>query len=176
MGFFRSDEILGIAGETLEFVLNAAERTHPREYMGYLRAEPASNVGLDRDGRVITDVLVIPGTASDSSSATVNTTMKPNAPGTVGTVHSHPSGVLRPSDTDRQSFKRGHLHIIVGKPYGWNDWKAFDSDGEPTDLDVLHVDLSDDEEFFDITQDDIDRELEREQSEESSGGFFSWLR
>jgi len=50
MGLFRSSELLGIAEETLEFVLRASEDTHPDEYMGFLRAEEASRVGLDRDG------------------------------------------------------------------------------------------------------------------------------
>ena len=177
MGLFRSDEILGIAGETLSFVLNAAAETHPREYMGYLRVESAQTVGLDRDGRIITDVLVIPGTVSDSTSATVQSTMKPNAPGSVGSVHSHPSGTLRPSDADRDTFRNGRIHIIAGHPYGWNDWRAFDSDGNPTELDVLHVELPDDEAFFDITQEEIDRELDKKRADgDKSGGFFSWFR
>lgn len=179
MGLFRSDEVLGIAGETLSFVLNAASETHPREYMGYLRVEDAHTVGLDRDGQVITDVLVIPGTISDSTSATVRSNMKPNAPGSVGSVHSHPSGALRPSDADLGMFRSGRVHIIVGHPYGWNDWRAFDREGNPTTLEVIHVDLPDDEAFFDITQEDIDRELaetERGDTEDDSGGFFSWFR
>lgn len=177
MGLFRSSEVLGIAGDTLSFALTAAEQTHPREYMGFLRAERAGSVGLDRDGTVITDVLVVPGTVSDESSARVSTNMKPNAPGSVGSIHSHPSGVLRPSDTDRRTFRRGDVHIIVGRPYGWNDWQAFDSDGDPTDLDVLDVDLPDDD-FFDFTQEDIDRQLRAEADDDSddSGGFLSWFR
>lgn len=172
MALFRSSEVIGIAGETLSFALNAAEQTHPREYMGFLRAERASGLGLDREGKVITDVLIVPGTVSNESSARVSTVMKPNAPGSVGSIHSHPSGVLRPSDTDRDSFKRGDVHIIIGKPYGWNDWQAFDSDGDPIELDVLDVDLPDDE-FFDFTQEDIDREL---QAEDDGGGILSWFR
>jgi len=168
MGLFQSDEILGIAGETLSFVLNAASESHPDEYMGFLRAEPASRLGLDRDGRVITDVLVIPGTQTNRSSARVSTINQPNTTGAVGSVHSHPSGVLRPSDADLQTFARGEVHIILGAPYEWGDWRAFDSDGEPTDLDVIHVEL-DDQAFFDFTQEDIDREL----AEDDGGG---WLR
>lgn len=181
MGLFRSSELLGIAGDTLSFALNAAEQTHPREYMGFLRAEPAGSLGLDRDGLVITDVLVVPGTVSDGSSARVSTTMKPNAPRSVGSIHSHPSGVLRPSDTDRRTFRRGEVHIIIGRPYGWNDWQAFDSDGDPTDLAVLDVDLPD-EDFFDITQADIDRELAadastaEEDTDSERGGILSWFR
>lgn len=187
MGLFRSDELLGIARETMEFILSACEQTHPNEYMGFLRAEDARRLELDREGQVITDVLVIPGTESNPISATVKTTMKPNVQ-SVGSVHSHPSGALRPSNADLGTFGQGKVHLIVGAPYGWEDWRAFDNDGNPTTLDVLDVPLPD-EKFFDITQEEIDRELieegyergvvppeEQGDGEDDSGGIFSWFR
>ena len=167
MGLFQSKEILGIAGETLAFVLSAARETHPNEYMGFLRTEQASTLGLDRDGRIITDVLVIPGTESNTSSAKVKSIMQPNTVGSVGSIHSHPSGTLRPSNTDLQTFSKGEIHIILGAPYGWNDWQAFDTDGEEIPLDVLDVELRDDD-FFDITQEEIDRELAAKRSGEGT--------
>jgi proteasome lid subunit RPN8/RPN11 len=169
MRLFRSSELLGIARETMEFVLEVCADTHPNEYMGFLRAEDARTLGLDRDGQVITDILVIPGTESNPVSATVKSEMKPNDRRSVGSVHSHPNGVLRPSDADLATFGQGQVHIIVGAPYGWGNWKAFDNDGEPTHLDVIDVGLPEDR-FFDFTQDDIDAELEEE-----GGGFLSWL-
>jgi len=183
MGLFRSSELLGIAGETLEFILNASEDTHPNEYMGFLRADDASRLGLDRDGQVITDVLVIPGTVSSPNSATVKSNMRPNNVQSVGSVHSHPNGVLRPSDADLDTFGQGDVHIIVGAPYRRTDWQAFDNEGNPTELDVIDVELPD-EEFFDITQEDIDeqRRVESDQrnrtggEDDDSGGFLSWLR
>jgi proteasome lid subunit RPN8/RPN11 len=83
----------------------------------------------------------------------------PNDLDSVGSVHSHPNGVLRPSKADLATFTRGKVHIIVGAPYGRNNWQAFDRDGKPIDLSVLNVDLPD-EQFFDFTQADIDRELQ----------------
>jgi proteasome lid subunit RPN8/RPN11 len=161
MRLFRSKDLLGIARETMEFVLEACEDTHPNEYMGFLRAEDARKLDLDRSGQVITDVLVIPGTESNPVSATVRSTMKPNDLRSVGSVHSHPNGVLRPSDADLATFGQGEVHLIVGAPYGWSDWKAFDNEGRPTTLDVLDVDLPESH-FFDFTQADIDRELREE--------------
>jgi proteasome lid subunit RPN8/RPN11 len=158
---FRSSEVLGIAEETLEFALETSEATHPNEYMGLLRGTEAGRLGLDRDGLVITDVLVIPGTESNSVSATVKTSQVPNDVRALGSVHSHPNGVLRPSDADLQAFGKGTVHIIVGAPYERHDWQAFDSDGQPTRLDVLDVALPDAEEFFDFTQADIDEDLRR---------------
>ena len=157
MRLFRSGEILGIAAETLEFALDAAADTHPDEYMGLLRGEPARDLGLDRDGTVITDVLVIPGTKSSPRAATFQSSLVPNDVRSLGSVHSHPNGVLRPSDTDVEGFGNGRVHIIMGAPYGWDDWRAFDRAGEPTDLDVLEIDLPDPaERFFDFTEADLD--------------------
>ena len=201
MGLFRSSELLGIAAETLEFILRASEDTHPREYMGFLRATDASRLGLDRDGQVITDVLVIPGTKSSPTSATVQEFMRPNNVQSVGSVHSHPNGVLRPSDADLGTFGQGDVHIIVGAPYGRTDWQAFDNDGSPVELDVLDVDLPDDEffeatqealeeddEFFEATQEALEEDAaegtrvagtdlaDDSEDDEDRGGFLSWLR
>jgi proteasome lid subunit RPN8/RPN11 len=158
MRLFRSSGLIGIAEETLEFALEAARETHPNEYMGFLRAEDARRLGLDRDGDVITDVLVIPGTESNPVSATVDSNMMPNRRDAVGSIHSHPNGVLRPSTEDLNTFQSGKVHVIMGAPYGRRDWRAFDREGEPTTLDVIDVELPDPEEFFHFSQEDLDRE------------------
>lgn len=155
---FRSQGVIGIAADTLQFAREAAEDTHPDEYMGMLRGQDARSLGLDRDGTVVTDVLVIPGTESNPVSATVRSDMIPNDLRAAGSIHSHPNGVLRPSDADLATFGKGEVHIILGAPYGPDDWRAFDREGAPRDLPVLDVDLPE-EEFFDFTQADIDREL-----------------
>jgi proteasome lid subunit RPN8/RPN11 len=161
MGLFRSGEILGIAESALEFALSASRDAHPDEYMGLLRGEDAQKVGLEESGTVLTEVLVIPGTETNPVSATVKTSMIPNDRSAAGSIHSHPNGVLRPSNEDLATFGRNRVHIIVGAPYGRSDWQAFDRQGEPIDLPVLDVDPPE-EDFFDFTQADIDRELREE--------------
>jgi proteasome lid subunit RPN8/RPN11 len=161
MRLFRSSGVVGIAESALEFALEASEDAHPNEYMGLLRGEDASRFDLDRRGTVITDVLVIPGTETNPVSATVKTNMIPNDTRAAGSVHSHPNGVLRPSDADLATFGKGKVHIIIGYPYGRGDWKAFDRQGEPRELEVLDIELPE-EEFFDFTQADIDAELREE--------------
>ncbi len=161
MRLFRSSGVIGIAAAALEFALEASEDAHPNEYMGLLRGEDARTLGLDRDGTVITDVLVIPGTESNPVSATVKTSMVPNDLRSAGSVHSHPNGVLRPSDADLATFGKGPVHIIIGYPYRRGDWRAFDRQGEPRDLPVLDVDLPEDARY-DFTQADIDAELREE--------------
>jgi proteasome lid subunit RPN8/RPN11 len=161
-GLFERRAVVGIAAEALEFALEASEDAHPNEYMGFLRATPTEKLDADLPhGYVVTDVLVIPGTTSSPTSATVRENMVPNDMRTVGSIHSHPNGVLRPSDEDLATFGSGEVHIIVGAPYRRGDWRAFDNEGDPTALEVLEVPLPDPEEFFDFDQDDIDEELRR---------------
>ncbi|WP_232688361.1 Mov34/MPN/PAD-1 family protein [Halobacterium zhouii] len=160
MVFGGKPSVLGIAAEALEFATEAAEDTHPNEYLGLLRATPASDLGVAERGYVITDVLVVPGTETNPVSATFGSSQVPNDMRTVGSIHSHPNGVLAPSDADRAMFGKGEVHVILGAPYGPDRWRAFDHEGEPRSLDVLDVELPDDEAFFDFTQEDIDEELE----------------
>jgi proteasome lid subunit RPN8/RPN11 len=162
MGLFRSGEILGIAESALEFALAASEESHPNEYMGMLRGEDASNLGLDEEGTVLSEVLVVPGTKSNPVSAEFKPIHAPNDLSAAGSIHSHPNGVLQPSTADLSTFSRNHVHIIIGAPYGPDDWQAFDRDGEPIDLPVLDIDPPE-EEFFDFTQEDIDRQLREEE-------------
>lgn len=159
MRLFRSSEVIGIAEGALAFAMEASEDAHPDEYMGLLRGEDARSLGLDRDGTILTDVLVIPGTESNPVSATVKTNMVPNDVRAQGSIHSHPNGVLQPSDADRAAFGRGKVHIIVGYPYRLTDWRAFDREGEPRDLEVFDIELPE-ERFFDFTQEDLDRAAE----------------
>jgi proteasome lid subunit RPN8/RPN11 len=155
--------VLGIAEDALEFAREAAEDSHPDEYLGLLRATPAADLDVREDeGYVVTDVLVIPGTETNPVSATFGSSQVPNDMRNVGSIHSHPNGVLAPSDADRAMFGKGQVHVILGHPYGRDCWRAFDSEGEPTTLDVIDVDLPEAEEFFDFTQADIDEELRRE--------------
>jgi len=160
MGLFSRPEVVGIARDAIEFALEAAEDSHPNEYMGIMRGQRADRLGLDRSGLVVTDVLVIPGTETNPVSATLNENMVPNDGRSVGSVHSHPNGVLRPSDEDLATFGKGSVHVIMGAPYRSGDWRAFDRDGQPRSLPVVDADLRDPEEFFDFTQADIDAELE----------------
>ncbi len=160
MLFGGRPDVVGIAREALEFAMEAAEDSHPNEYLGLLRGTPAKefDAGPD-DGYIATDVLMVPGTETNPVSATFNSSQVPNDFRTVGSVHSHPNGVLAPSDADRATFGRGDVHVILGAPYDPNSWRAFDHEGEPRSLDVYDVPLPEPESFFDFTQEDIDEEL-----------------
>ena len=65
---FRSSSVIGIADDALQLALQASEDSHPNEYMGQLRGQDARKLGLARDGTVITDVLLAPGTRTNPTS------------------------------------------------------------------------------------------------------------
>ena len=171
MGLFRQGEVIGIAADAIEFALEASRESHPNEYMGFLRGERARDVGVepaglrsaagddDAEPLVVTEVLVIPGTESNPVSATVKTSMVPNDFSAVGSVHSHPNGVLEPSQADLATFGKGQVHIIIGAPYERDDWVALDREGKRRKLPVVEAETDDPEDFFDFDQSDIDAEL-----------------
>lgn len=171
MGLFRSDAVAGIAESALTFARSAAAETHPREYMGLLRGESADTLGLNESGTVLTEVLVIPGTESNPVSATVKTSQVPNDLRAAGSIHSHPNGVLRPSAADLNTFTSNDVHIILGAPYGPDDWRAFDSDGEMINLPVLDIDPPE-EEFFHFSQEDLDEQYGDEGDVAGGSGEF----
>ncbi len=141
-----NSDIIGIAEDTLQLIVDACKHTHPNEFFAYLRAVPSSDLNYPEDGRIITEILLMPATSSTPFSAEVPEYSIPlNSRGT-GSVHSHPNGVLRPSNTDLQHFEYGSIHMIVGAPYTMDSWKAFDADGNHLDLSVLDVEIPEEDE------------------------------
>ena len=100
-------KVRGIARDTLHFILEASRSSEPNEFAGLLSVE----------GDIISDVIILPGTESSRMSALVRLYMLPNM-SVAGSAHSHPSGLLRPSEPDILFFSRtGDYNIIVGPPY-----------------------------------------------------------
>ncbi len=121
-------QISRIDRETLKFILGASQSSHPNEFIGVLRA----------DGKVVTEVLLLPGTLSSNESALLRLHMLPIDPSACGTVHSHPSPSAEPSEADLALFaKFGHVHIIVAFPYDERSWKAYNHRGEEITLEVV---------------------------------------
>ena len=125
-----------IAKDTLLFIFEVSSSSAPNEFAGMLRAT----------GDVITDVVIVPGTESSDESAVMQLFMLPNIH-TVGTVHSHPSGDLRPSIDDLELFDRkGMYHIIAGAPYDSSSWRCYNSKGEKVELEVVDYRFKEEEE------------------------------
>ena len=126
-----------IARETLQFILEVCKSSAPLEFAGMLSAR----------GDIITEVVVVPGTESGEESAVMELFMLPNIH-TVGSVHSHPSGNITPSDADLELFsKKGLVHIIAGAPFDSGSWKCYDKDGVQVKLEVVDYEFKEENDF-----------------------------
>jgi proteasome lid subunit RPN8/RPN11 len=86
---------------------------------------------------VIREFLFLPFTSTESS-ASLRYDLMPLDPHVAGSVHSHPTGALRPSDADLRFFPTtGRYHLILGPPFSETSWRCFTSDGKPYNLEVM---------------------------------------
>jgi proteasome lid subunit RPN8/RPN11 len=109
-------------------LLELGRGSHPNEFVSLLR---------EKNG-IIEELNMVPGTITGENSASVFFDMMPLDTHLAGSAHSHPNGVLRPSDADVHFFPRaGRFHLIIGYPYRSGDWQCFSADGEPCELEVL---------------------------------------
>ena len=118
-----------ITRRCLDSALACARSTYPNEFGGILRADPPG---------VISDLLLLPGTTSGHRHANFMLHMLPVDLGVSGTVHSHPSGALHPSQADVTLFRHwGRRHVILGAPFGPGAWRAYDGNGQEVTLEVV---------------------------------------
>lgn len=121
-------KIRGIRQDLLTLLLQLGRENHPNEFAGVIR---------ENDG-IMEELNLLPGTIGREDSASVFYDMMPLDTHVAGSVHSHPNGVILPSDADLNFFPRtGRYHLIVGYPYRKNDWRCFTVDGEPSELEVI---------------------------------------
>ena len=120
--------ISAIHKNTLDLLLAMGQGSHPREFAALLSAESG----------IISDIHLIPGSIGGEASAQVPFEMVPLNLKIIGSAHSHPNGMILPSDADIRFFSvSGSRHIIVGTPYGPDDWRCFYPDGTPVTLEVV---------------------------------------
>jgi proteasome lid subunit RPN8/RPN11 len=123
------DTPTAITRRALDSALASAHSSYPNEFGGILRADPPG---------VISELLMIPGTTAGRRHANFQLYMLPADLTVSGTVHSHPSGALHPSDADLRLFRSwGRRHLILGAPYGPGAWRAYDGNGREVHLDVV---------------------------------------
>ncbi len=119
-----------ITKETRDGILTYCKMNHPNEGILILR-------GKYKKGEVFVDGLVIPPFSHTGPTfAGFPHTFLPLDPSYVGTVHSHPNGVAKPSVTDLHNFF-GFVSIIVQSPYEDNDLFAYDRDGNLLEMTVV---------------------------------------
>jgi proteasome lid subunit RPN8/RPN11 len=120
-----------ITKKCLNLILEASKSSFPNEFGGLLRVD--NNL---KD--TITEIVLLPGTVSGDSHAIFQLHMLPIDFSIVGTVHSHPSPVPRPSDADLHLFEKfGRVHIIVASPFKENSWKAYDYEGNEIQIKIV---------------------------------------
>jgi len=118
-----------ITRRALDSALASGRSAYPNEFGGVLRADPPG---------VISDLLFVPGTTAGHRHANFMLYMLPADLTVVGTVHSHPSGALHPSEADLQLFRNwGRRHLILGAPFGPGSWRAYDQNGDEVHLSVV---------------------------------------
>jgi len=121
-------KILGIRQDLLSLLLQMGRENHPNEFAGVIR---------ESDG-VMEELNLLPGTIGREDSASLFYDMMPLDTHVAGSAHSHPNGVIMPSDADLSFFPRtGRYHLIIGYPYRKNDWRCFTADGQPYNLEVI---------------------------------------
>lgn len=121
-------KILGIRQDLLSLLLQMGRENHPNEFAGVIR----------ESNGVMEELNLLPGTIGREDSASLFYDMMPLDTHVAGSAHSHPNGVIMPSDADLSFFPRtGRYHLIIGYPYRKNDWRCFTADGEPCNLEVI---------------------------------------
>jgi len=121
-------KILGIRQDLLSLLLQMGRENHPNEFAGVIR----------ESNGVMEELNLLPGTIGREDSASLFYDMMPLDTHVAGSAHSHPNGVIIPSNADLSFFPRtGRYHLIIGYPYRKNDWRCFTADGEPCNLEVI---------------------------------------
>ncbi|MGC2035138.1 MAG: Mov34/MPN/PAD-1 family protein [Thermoplasmata archaeon] len=118
-----------ITRQCLESALACGRSSFPNEFGGVLRADTPG---------IISDLLLLPGTTVGRRHANFQLYMLHVDLGVAGTVHSHPSGALFPSEADTRLFRHwGRRHLILGSPFGPGSWRAYDGNGEEVGIQVI---------------------------------------
>ncbi len=117
--------------ELLDCIYAGAKQLYPRESFLLLR-------GKKRNGIIhVSDLVIAPFAVHGEGFADFNPYMFSGDFSLVGTVHSHPSGNISPSDVDLNHFF-GRILMIVSFPYEGNSCVAvYDSNGEKMPLQIL---------------------------------------
>jgi len=121
-----------ITRKCLELIFESSKSNYPQEFGALLRVDRV-------DKNMIIEVVLLPGTISGDSHAIFHLHMLPIDYSIVGTVHSHPSSIARPSDADLDLFSHfGKIHIIVGvSSYGNVSWQAYDYAGRGVVIEII---------------------------------------
>jgi proteasome lid subunit RPN8/RPN11 len=123
--------VVSLSAELLDSIFESAKRLYPKETFLLLRGKRSKGVIQ------VNDLVVPPLAVYGYGFANLPFHMLPIDFSIVGTVHSHPSGNIRPSNVDLNHFF-GRMLMIVGFPFKTSQNVAvYDSKGDPLPLQVI---------------------------------------
>ena len=123
------NRIRGVSIDFIDGLNESARSTYPDEFICMTR---------EIDG-IISEMVMLPGTVFGDEHSFINQWMEPIDYSIAGTAHSHPGYYNIPSDADKDFFSNmGGVHFITCQPYDRTSWKAYDSRGEPLDIEVFY--------------------------------------
>ena len=118
-----------IKSQILLSLLKASSNVFPLEFFAML--------AYSKDKKLIDEFVVVP-TEYSCNSVSIKTWLVPFDKKIVGTLHSHPNGFSKPSQTDLQNFaKFGEIHLITYPPFNLDSFSAFDNNGKKIVLKVF---------------------------------------
>lgn len=123
----RSIRFLEISRSLLNSVLESARAAYPQETILLLRGK------AKEDRLKVTDLVIPPLAIYGSGFSSFPSHMLPLDFSLIGTAHSHPSGVTRPSVQDLNRAI-GKTMIIVGYPFEVENVAAFNRSGDEIPL------------------------------------------
>lgn len=131
-----------IPSNILDAIYAGAKELYPRESFLLLRGKKSK--GAIR----ITDLVLAPFAAHGHGEVHFNPYLFAGDFSLVGTVHSHPSGNISPSDVDMNYFF-GRILMIVGPPFMGKDCiAAYDSNAERINIEIAAPVECRDEDFY----------------------------
>ena len=100
-----------------------AKSNHPKEIVVLLRGRKNGSDTL------ITDYLIPPFSVGGRNFTSFPSNILPIDFTIVGTAHSHPTGILKPSIRDFHNFY-GRIMVIIGPPYNNSKVAAYNKNGD----------------------------------------------
>jgi len=125
---------LFISRSVINSILSYAKACYPREGILLLRGK------MDKEKIAVNEVEVPPLAVHGCGFSNFPTYMLPIDFSIIGTAHSHPNGVLRPSTGDLNNFY-GRIMLITAFPYETErDIVIFDSEGKMIKYEITEDD------------------------------------
>ena len=123
------NKIRGVSVDFIDGFNESAKSAYPDEFVCVHR---------EIDG-VISEMVMLPGSVFGDEHSFINQWMEPIDYSIAGSAHSHPGYCNETSDADKDFFSNmGGVHFITCQPYDRNSWKAYNSRGNPIDIEVIY--------------------------------------